>query len=142
MTATICYNDIADLLAECRQPDHPDAEPWPNPDNFLQYEYAADAQRRALRPTHPEAAGWCPVGRIQNIAYTDPDSGALCYYEDAVNAALRELHAAMQEIEPEPQAYNAMMWNDRKGRRSGQVAEAFDLAIANCRRKGVQPIKR
>ena len=141
MTGTICYNDIADLLAECRRPDHPDAEPWPNPDNFLQREYAADGQGRAVRPLHPEAERWCPVGRIQSVAYADPDSGAPCYDDYAVNVALNELHHAMQQVDPNPTVYNAMVWSDREGRTSGQVADAFDMAIRNCRRKGKQPAR-
>lgn len=139
MPANITYNDIADLLAECRRSDHPDAEPWPNPDNFLQREYAADGQGRAVRPLHHEAERWCPVGRIQSVAYADPDSGAPCYDEYDVNVALNELHTAMIQVDPVP-VYNAMVWSDWAGRTTDQVAEAFDLAISNCRRKGTQPI--
>ena len=139
MTETVTYNDIADLLAECRRPDYPDGESWPNPDNFLQRQYAADAGGRPVRPEDPAAARWCPVGRIENIAYVDPDSGAPGYDENVVNVALHELYAAMQQVDPIPVISDAMAWTDRDGRGTEQVAAAFDLAIANCRRKGTRP---
>lgn len=140
MTETVTYNDIADLLAECRRPDHPDAAAWPSPDNFLQREYAADGQGRPVRPLHPTATCWCPVGRIQSIAYDDPDSGAPCYDEYSVDVALRELHKAMIQVDPIP-VYNAMVWSDWEARTTEQVAAAFDLAIADCRRKGTRPAR-
>ena len=112
------------MPTETVQPDQPDAESWPNPDNFLQDAYATDADGQPVNTEDPGADLCRFVGRIHNIAYVDPDRRVPCYHETSVAATATELHAVMLGVERIPFG-NGMTWSDRKGRLPEQVGEAW-----------------
>ena len=139
MSATT-YNVVADLLEQCRQPDEPYAPPWPTTDSWCQREYALNPDGLPVEPTDPAACSWCPVGRVQGIAYPPADSGAPAYDENAVNAALSLLNDAMGQTQPADDGRRILHWSDRPGRTLQQIVDAFDTAIAAARSLGDQPI--
>ena len=139
-TATVTYNDIAELLDLCRQPDGPETEAWPTAATWCQSEYARDPDGNPTGPNDPDAASWCPFGRLEHTAYTDPDSGAPYYDESAVMAALYLLHDAMGLTTPLRMGTHIMAWSDQSERTPEQIAHAFDVAAAAARELGSQPI--